>query len=249
MKRIINLLCFLLILNFLILGNLIIKSYQNKNLLPIVYAKSFKHSNDNYNLISRILKDANKDNLIKYIDYLELNIIDSIPNDTNNHIAFTLSSPDKNSFIVLYKKTNNNNNLKFEYIIDKLSTINSFYFYKDFLIVEQTNSTSSTNFTENEYLEVFYKIDNIYTSIFKKNIYNEKFKNIDSVNFKEIENSSIDCLNGDIPRLLCITTLTKYRSLNDNEEFEEIDKTIKKEVFEWNNADKKFIKSELNDIK
>lgn len=104
MKKIINLLCFLLILNFLILGNLIIKNCKNKNLLPIVYAKSFNHSNDNYNLIYKILKDANKDNLIKYIDYLELNVIDNIPNDKNNKIAFTLSSPDKSSFIALYKK-------------------------------------------------------------------------------------------------------------------------------------------------
>lgn len=248
MKKIINLLCFLLILNFLILGNLIIKNYKNKNLLPIVYAKSFKHSNDNYNLIYKILKDTNKDNLIKYIDYLELNIIDNIPNDTNNNIAFTLSSPDKDSFIALYKKVNNN--YKFEYIIDKLSTINSFYFYKDFLIVEQTNSNSSTNFTENEYLEIFYKNNNVYTSVLKKNIYNEKFTNIDNIKFKEIENSSIDCLNGDVPKLLCITTLTKYKSIrSDHDEFEEIDKIIKKEVFEWNDSGKTFMKSELNDIK
>lgn len=248
MKKIINLLCFLLILNFLILGRLIIKNYKNKNLLSIVYAKSFNHSNVNYNLIYKILKDANKDNLIKYIDYLELNVIDNIPNDKNNNIAFTLSSPDKSSFIALYKKTNNNN-FKFEYIIDKLSTINSFYFYKDFLIVEQTNSTSSTNFTENEYIEIFHKNNNIYTSVFKKNIYNEKFINIDNIDFKEIENSSIDCLNGDVAKLLCITTLTKYKSISDRDEFEEIDKTIKKEVFEWNDSDKQFIKSELNDIK
>ncbi|MGL6106563.1 hypothetical protein, partial [Romboutsia sp.] len=70
MKKIINLFCFLLIINLLILCNLLINKFNNDSLLPVSYAKTLIHDNDNYNLILSILKDTNKNNLIKYVDYI-----------------------------------------------------------------------------------------------------------------------------------------------------------------------------------
>ena len=49
MNKLIKLLSFLLVINLLILGNLIIKQYNTVDLLPISYAQTAKHNNDNYN--------------------------------------------------------------------------------------------------------------------------------------------------------------------------------------------------------
>lgn len=250
MKKIINLLCFLLIINFIILCNLISKYYTNKDLIPIAYAKSFEHSNDNYNLISKILKDTNKNNLLKYIDYINISITDNIPNDINNKIAFTLSLPDQNSFIAIYKKVNKDN-LKFEFLLDNLSTINKFYFYKDFFIIEQKTSDSSTNFTNREFFEVFSKNDdNVYSSVLKKDIYSEKIITHNNIITKEVNNSSIDYLNTDIPTIICINTFTKYKStdLDINSSFEETEKITIKEFYEWNDKKKEFINSKLENV-
>lgn len=250
MKKIINLLCFLLIINFIILCNLISKYYTNEDLIPISYAKSFEHSNDNYNLISKILKDTNKDNLLKYIDYINISITDNIPNDINNKIAFTLSLPDQNSFIAIYKKVNKDN-LKFEFLLDNLSTINKFYFYKDFFIIEQKTSDSSTNFTNREFFEVFSKNnDNVYSSVLKKDIYSEKIITHNNIITKEVNNSSIDYLNTDIPTIICINTFTKYKSTDSdiNSPFEETEKITIKEFYEWNNEKKEFINSKIENV-
>ena len=55
---------------------------------------------------------------------------------------------------------------------------------------------------------------------------------------KEIEISSIDYLEGDLPRVLCINTITSYKgiyvNLTNSYEFIENKKTTKKEIYEWN---------------
>lgn len=244
MNKIINLLSFLLIINLLFLGNLLVKQYNHETLLPISYAKSFIHSNDNYNLILKILKDTNKDNLIKYANYIELSTIDKIPNDNNNKVAFTLSLPEQISFIAIYDKIDNNN-LKLQCSIDNLSIINNFYFYKDFLIIEQSDSNSPDNINQREFFEIFYNKDNKYISVFIKNIYSEKVdkKNNSEDLIKIIETSSIDYLEGDIARILCITTLSEYEGPNYNEEFDEIKKSTIKEIYEWDSKNEKFILS------
>jgi len=157
----------------LILGNLLVKQYNHRDLLPISYAKTITHDNDNYNLIISILKDINKNNLIKYADYIELNIIESIPNYDDNKVAFTLSLPEQVSFIAIYSRIDDTNYM-FEYLVDNLASINDLYFYKDFLIVEQTDTNASNEFTKREFFEIFIKEGTTFKPIFNKNIYSEK---------------------------------------------------------------------------
>lgn len=240
MKKTINLLYLLILINLLVLCNLVvIKFDKNLKLSHIANAEGSTVDKDNYNLIITILKDCSKENLIKYADYIELNFIETIPNDNSNKIAFTLSLPQDVSFIAIYENLQNGK-YQFNSIIDGLSNIDSFYFYKNFLIVEQ--SDSSKDFTERKFFEVFLNKNNKYISVFNKNIYSSKIienkKDTNSAVFKELEVSSIDYLEGDVPRILAVTTITKYKSkphvVNTPYEFIELNKNTKKEVFEWN---------------
>ncbi|RDY23993.1 hypothetical protein CHF27_005270 [Romboutsia maritimum] len=233
MKNIITLLKFFIIISILIFVNLLFYKPNSVNLFFTSYAKTCK-LNDNYNLILSILKDSNKINLLPYADYIELNKITSIPNDTEGKIAFTLSLPQQLSFIVIYEKIDENN-YKFEASIDNLASINNFYFYKNFLVIEQSESKCSK---QRDFFQVFLKKNNNYISVFNKNIYNEKIINQHASQdlIKEIETCSIDFLDGDSPRILCIYTLTKYKSfytLSQEQEFREIKKTTNKVVYEW----------------
>lgn len=199
------------------------------------------YNNDNYTLIVNILKDANKDTLIPYANLINLKTIKYIPNSTSNKIAYILSLPQQFSFIAIYNTTDNSNYI-FEGIIDNLSNIKNFYFYKNFIVVEQFDSDPSTNFTQREFLEIFFNKNNTYIPVFSKNIYMEKIiKNTNSDNndvSKDIEISSIDYLEGDLPRVLCINTITSYKgiyvNLTNSYEFIEDKKTTKKEIYEWN---------------
>ena len=246
MNKFINLLSFLLVISLLILGNLIVKQYNHRNLLPISYAKTVPHDNDNYNLIVSILKDTNKNNLIKYADYIELNIIESIPNYTKNKVAFTLSLPEQVSFIAIYTKTDGTN-YTFEYLVDNLASVNDFYFYKDFLIVEQTDTNPSNEFSKREFFEIFIKEDTTFKSIFNKNIYSEKILKQNNDIYKELEKASIDYLAGDIPEILCIITTTTYKDNSSSSNFEseskKTNKITKKEIYSWDDSQNKFILS------
>ena len=246
MNKFINLLSFLLVISLLILGNLIVKQYNHRNLLPISYAKTVQHDNDNYNLIVSILKDTNKNNLIKYADYIELNIIESIPNYTKNKVAFTLSLPEQVSFIAIYTKTDGTN-YTFEYLVDNLASVNDFYFYKDFLIVEQTDTNPSNEFSKREFFEIFIKEDTTFKSIFNKNIYSEKILKQNNDIYKELEKASIDYLAGDIPEILCIITTTTYKDNSSSSNFEseskKTNKITKKEIYSWDDSQNKFILS------
>ncbi|MCR8746545.1 hypothetical protein [Romboutsia lituseburensis] len=237
MNKLIKLLSFLLVINLLILGNLIIKQYNTVDLLPISYAQTAKHNNDNYNLITSILKDTNKNNLMKYADYFEIQITENIPNLPKSNIAFTLSLPEQVSFIAIYDKIDNNN-YKFKYLIDDLSLVDNFHFYNNFLIVEQTDKSVSTEFNDKKIFEVFSKKEDEFTSIFKKSTYSERIISKDNNNFKEIEISSIDYVLGDIPKILCIVTTSVYKlelfSSEKNESLEKIKEITKKEVYDFN---------------
>lgn len=200
----------------------------------------FKYNNDNYTLIVKILKDANKDNLIPYANLINIEAIDNIPNSTTDNMAYVLSLPQQCSFIALYTTTNNKNYV-FNGIIDNLATVTNLYYYKDFIVVEQTDSSLSTNFTKREFLEIFFNKNNNYISVFKKNIYMEKIikdSNCDNSKIlKEVETSSIDYLEGNSPRILCVNTSTLYNgiflNLTNSYEFIESKKDTKKEIYEW----------------
>ena len=246
MNKFINLLSFFLVIILLILGNLLINQYNTSGLLPISYAETAKHNNDNYNLIVSILKDTNKNKLIKYADYFELTITENIPNLPKSKIAFSLSLPEKVSFIAIYDKIDNNN-YKFEYLIDNLSTINNFYFYNEFLIVEQADNNSSNDFSEKKFFEIFIREDYIFKSIFTKNTYSEKIFKYNDDNYKEIENASIDYIPGEIPEILCIVTVSTYKNelpaIGKDNFFEEISQSTKKEIYSFDYSTNKFILS------
>lgn len=243
MNKFINLLSFLLIINLLILGNLLIKQQNTSNLLPISYAETAKHNNDNYNLIVSILKDTNKNNLIQYANYFELNISENIPNMPKNNVAFTLSLPEQVSFIAIYNKVDSNN-YKFECFIDNLFFVDNFYFSNNFLIVEHTDKNTSNDFSERKLFEIFIKENNTFKSIFRKNTYSEKLLSINKNNLKEIKNASIDYIPGNLPKVLCIITTTVYKcelsNLNNEESFEKIKELTKKEVYSFNSSSNTF---------
>lgn len=242
MKKIINILSFLLIINLLILCNFLIKNKDNKNILSISYAKTAIHSNDNYNLILSILKDTNKKNLIKYADYINLQVIKSLSPDEKSNTYFILSLPENVSFIAIYERIDSNN-YKYKYCIDGLSSIDNIYKYKNFLIIEQTESKTSDEFNINKYFQVFTRKNGKYSSVFKKNLYSEETFTSDDSTFKVVEKSSIDCLNVDIPRILCITTITKYKKSpipNSEDNFIEFNKITQKETYQWDDKTKTF---------
>ncbi|SCH36623.1 MULTISPECIES: hypothetical protein [unclassified Romboutsia] len=235
-----NFIIVLLLSLFIALSVKIPTIYAFNNISTLNSNNIFKYNNDNYTLIVKILKDTNKDNLIPYADLINIEVIDNIPNSTTNNMAYILSLPQQSSFIVLYTPTSNNNYV-IDGIIDNVSTVINLYYYKDFIAVEQTDSSSSTNFTKREFLEIFFKKNKSYISVFKKNIYMEKIiKNSNCDNndiLKEVETSSIDYLEGDFPRILCVNTLTLYNgiflNLTNSYEFIENKKDTKKEIFEW----------------
>jgi len=245
LNKFINLLSFLIVINLLILGNLLVKQYNHTDLLPISYAKTVAH--DNYNLIVSILKDTNKNNLIKYADYIELNIVESIPNYAENKVAFTLSLPEQVSFIAIYSRIDDTT-YTFEYLVDNLASINDFYFYKDFLIVEQTDTNPSNEFSKREFFEIFIKDDTTFKSIFNKNIYSEKILKQNNDIYKELEKASIDYLAGDIPKILCIITTTTYKDNSSSSNFEseskKTNKITKKKIYSWDDSQNKFVLSE-----
>lgn len=228
-------LLFLIMLSIQITNIFIFNNHES-----MAYDNIVEYNKDNYTLIVKILKDTNKDKLVPYADLITLKTINCIPNDKTNKIAYTLSLPQQCSFIAIYN-TVDNCDYTFEGIIDNLSNIENFYYYKDFIVVEQSDSNSSTNFTQREFLEIFFNKNNNYIPVFNKNIYMEKItknsNNDDNDITKEIETSSIDYLEGKLPRILCINTITLYKgiylNLANSYEFIENKKTIQKEVYEW----------------
>ena len=235
-----NLMILLLMSFFIAIGIQLPNKYNFDKYVSMAYDNIVNYNNDNYTLIVKILKDANKDTLIPYANLINLETIKCIPNNTSNKIAYILSLPQQFSFIAIYD-TIDNSNYTFEGIIDNLSNIKNFYFYKDFIVVEQSDSNLSTNFTQREFLEIFFNKNNTYIPVFSKNIYMEKITKDTSPNnnevTKEIEISSIDYLEGDSPRVLCINTVTSYRgiyvNLTNSYEFIEDKKTTQKEIYEW----------------
>lgn len=179
-------------------------------------------NSDNYNLIVQILKDTNKEDFIKYTDYMQLDIRKTIENDKNNYTAFTVTLPQNKSFIAFYKK-NNDNTYSFNSIVDNLDEINDFYFFNDFLIVEQSCENKNNHLNDNEFVEIFSKEKSSYISKLEKNIYVE-VSNV-SNNSKNILSATIDFLEDNPPKILYVKTYL-------NEEDNSI-KEVSKEVYTW----------------
>ncbi|MGL5559164.1 MAG: hypothetical protein ACRDC3_08445, partial [Paraclostridium dentum] len=71
MKKLINFLFYILIINVLVSLLLILDVSSSKNNIHSDIIESLSN-NDNYNLIVQILKDTNKEDFIRYIDYMQL---------------------------------------------------------------------------------------------------------------------------------------------------------------------------------
>lgn len=247
MKKIVNLLSFLLIINFIILGNLLIK--YNNNLDYISYAKN-KH-NDNYNLIISILKDVNKNNLIEYADHFNINKTKFLSNNNISKIAYTLSLPQKASFIAIYT-LNNNEDLIFDGLIDNLSEVVSISSHDTFLSVEQKCEDLSLSSSEQKYIEFFKLEKNTYSRVFKKDIFIEKLYKDNDTSYKTCETSSIDYMTSSNPKIICITTLDTFSnepSILDENSFDKLSSITKKQIYTYDNAKNKFIISNEEIIK
>lgn len=222
MKKTITLLIYLLMINLLVCLLLVIDINNNKphiNESIIINAMS---NSDNYNLIVQILKDTHKEDFIKYTDYMQLDIYKTIENDKNNYTAFTITLPQNKSFIAFYKK-NNNNTYSFNSLVDDLDEINDFYFFNDFLIVEQSCENKNNHLNDKEFVEIFFKENSSYVSKLEKDIYVE-ISNA-SNNSKNILSATIDFLEDIPPKILYIKT---YLNGEDNS-----DKEVSKEVYTW----------------
>ncbi|MDU6250035.1 MAG: hypothetical protein E6612_14115, partial [Paeniclostridium sordellii] len=99
MNKLINFLFYILIVNIIVSFLLIVDiNSDNGNIEESSILEAIS-SNDNYNLIVQILKDTHKEDFIKYIDYMQLEIHKTIENDPNNFTAFTITLPQNKCFI------------------------------------------------------------------------------------------------------------------------------------------------------
>ncbi|MGL4797646.1 MAG: hypothetical protein ACRC1Y_06430 [Paraclostridium sp.] len=251
MRKLIDLLIYLLIFNILICLTLLLDIYSSKNDITQTSIEMSIANNDNYKLIEQILKDTNKKDLLKFIDYIDLNINQSIENDKNSYTSFSITLPQNKSFIALYKK-NTDNTYTFFSLVDNLYHIDDFYFYNDFFIVEQSVINSANNANDKQFVDIFFNHGNMYISVLTKDIYKE-FQISDNKDFKTIVSSSIDFLDDDIIKILYVSTyktINYLSKVNNNENNAKSDKIIK-EIYEWNPSLNKFeiINTEIIDKK
>ena len=101
-----------------------------------------------------------------------LDVNHHIKNDTNNYTSFTITLPQDKSFIALYKKTTNDTYI-FHSIVDNLNTIDNFYFYNQFFIVEQFIKIPSNIENNKKFIEIFLTKEKKCLSVLKKDIYKE----------------------------------------------------------------------------
>lgn len=236
MKKLINFLFYILIINVLVSLLLILDVSSSKNNIHSDIIESLSN-NDNYNLIVQILKDTNKEDFIRYIDYMQLDIHKNLENGPNNYIAFSIRLPQNKSFISFYVK-NKDNTYSFDSIVDNLDDINEFYFYKDFLVVEQNCEDETTYSNDKKFIEIFYQEGLKYSSKLKKDLYFEK---IDLKSNDKIKVSgSIDFLDDYPPQILYVSTI----SSNDNS----FSKDISKELYIWDNDLKQFTMSQKENL-
>ncbi|GAA0862430.1 hypothetical protein [Paraclostridium tenue] len=233
MKKLITFLLYMLIVNILVSLLLIININSNKHSIKESSITKAISNNDNYNLIVQILKDTHKENFIKHIDYMQLNIFKNIENDTNNFTAFNITLPQNKSFIAFYKK-NSDDTYSFNCIVDNLCNIDNFYFYKNFLVIEQNSEDDSNYLNDKKFIEIFYKEKSIFVSKLKKDLY-AQITNLENDN-KSILSASMDFLDDNPPKILYVYTISPLDKTSD--------KKVLKELYIWNNTLNKFTISE-----
>lgn len=238
MKKLVTFLLYILMVNMLVSLLLIIDlNSTNGNIEESAIIEAISN-NDNYNLIVQILKDTHKEDFIKYIDYMQLEIHKTIENDKNNFIAFTITLPQNKCFIAFYKK-NSDSTYSFNCIVDNLDYVDDFYFYKDFLVVEQ-NSQDRDNYLNNKkFIEIFHKEKFTYVSKLKKDLYVE-IVNLENNN-KNILSGSVDFLDDNPPKILYVATTSNQEN--------QFNKEISKEIYTWDEDLNQFTMKENSNLR
>jgi hypothetical protein len=211
-------------------------------------------------IIKNILSATGYEKWNEYIDYIDLKIYKGnvIPNDKED-IIFVLNLSKDNALIAVYEDSLNNNYF-YKGKITNLVPVKDISFFKNFLVVEQILDERLGAFFIDDFIEIFYYDDNLFKSVFKKSIYyDEIYKNVwidknaphDEWS-KNVEKSSIDYLDEDIPKILSITTNIIYKAKSNNtpkaDDFKEISKETQKELYVWDENKKIFKLKEKSPI-
>ncbi len=255
LKKIAYLLMALIIINCFILipkcaGHLISKDMVNNYLKSTESAEEKEKTKKE--IIKNILSATGYDKWLEYIDYIELKIYkgDILPNKKDD-IIFVLNLSKDTALIAIYEDANPQY-YSYQTKITNLVPVKEIFFFKNFLVVEQLLDERLGAFFIDNFIEIFYYDKNAFKSALKKSIYyDEIYKDIwinkeapDNAWTKKVEKSSIDYLEEDIPKLLSITTNITYKAKSSEtpkeEDFKEISKTVNKELYVWNDKDKKF---------
>lgn len=237
MKKLVTFLLYILIVNILASLLLIIDINSTKGNIKESAIIEAISNNDNYNLIVQILKDTHKEDFIKYIDYMQLEIHKTIENDKNDYTAFTITLPQNKCFIAFYKK-NNDSTYSFNSIVDNLDYVKDFYFHKNFLVIEQNSQDRDNYLNDKEFIEIFYKEKFTYTSKLKKDLYVE-IVNLENNN-KNVLSGSIDFLDDTPPKILYVATTSNAENQSNKE--------ISKEVYIWDETLTQFILKENTNL-
>ncbi|AUN13289.1 hypothetical protein [Paraclostridium sordellii] len=237
MNKLINFLFYILIVNIIVSFLLIVDiNSDNGNIEESSILEAIS-SNDNYNLIVQILKDTHKEDFIKYIDYMQLEIHKTIENDPNNFTAFTITLPQNKCFIAFYKK-NKDATYSFDCIVDNLEKVDDFYFYKDFLVIEQNLENKDNYLNHKKFIEIFYKDKFTYESKLKKDLYIE-LENFESDN-KNTLSATMDFLDDIPPKILYVCTTSNSSS--------DLPKEVSKELYIWDDSLNQFIINKNNNL-
>ncbi|MCT4507198.1 MAG: hypothetical protein N4A48_00285 [Tepidibacter sp.] len=215
-------------------------------------------------IIKNVLNATGYNNWNEYIDYIDLKIykLNALPNDKQD-ILFNLNLSKDNALIAIYEDT-----MKDKYFyknkITNLSPVKNIASFKNFLVVEQLLDERLGAFFIDNFVEVFYFDKNTFKNTFKKSIYyDEIYKDIwldknapNDIWNKNIQKTSIDYLDEDIPKILAVTTNIKAKaksvSTPKKEDFKEISKTSQQELYTWDENEKIFKlteKKQLNEQK
>lgn len=264
MKKLTYVLTILIAINFFILvprcyTNLINKSTVHKYLYSSLTAEEKEKLKKE--IIKDVLSATKHEKWNDYIDYIDLKIYRGsvIPNDKED-IIIVLNMSKDTALIAIYEDSPTQNYIYKNKITDLVS-IKDIKFYKNFLVVEQILDERLGAFFLDNFVELFYYDNNSFKSAFKKSLlYDEVYKDIwinknapSDAWSKTIKKSSIDYLDEEPPKILAITTNTTYSAKSNDtpaeQDFHEINKTSEKELYVWDEKEKKFVLYEKTPIK
>lgn len=255
LKKLVFILSILIAINCFMLFPKCYNSLIDKNIVESYLSSSQDEPKNEVlrkQIIKNVLNATGYNNWNEYIDYIDLKIykLDVLPND-NQDILFSLNLSKDNALIAIYEDTMNDKYF-YKNKITNLSPVKNISSFKDFLVVEQLLDERLGAFFIDNFVEVFYFDKNSFKDTFKKSIYyDEIYKDIwldknapNDVWNKNVQKSSIDYLDEDIPKILAITTNIQSKAKSTNtpkkDDFKEISKTSQQELYTWDENEKIF---------